>query len=89
MKGKRRRTRRNNSRAIAVLNIGGQNAHAEHETKRIDEDVTLAPGDLLARVEILRIDQRAPFLSRFGALRVDDRRGRACVASSRLAKREI
>jgi len=49
------------TRAIAVLNVGGQNAHAEQETERVDEDVTLATRDLLARVEALRINRRTPF----------------------------
>lgn len=47
--------------AVAVLDAGGQNAHAEQEAERVDEDVTLAPRDLLARIEALRIDRRAPF----------------------------
>lgn len=39
---------------IAVLNVGRQDAHAEQETERIDEDVALAARDLLARIEALR-----------------------------------
>ena len=38
--------------AVAVLNVGGQNTHAE----RVDEDVTLAPRDFLARVIALRVE---------------------------------
>jgi hypothetical protein len=34
---------------------------AQQEAKRIDEDVPLAAGDLLAGIEILRIERGAPF----------------------------
>ena len=47
--------------AVAVLNISGQNAHAEQKAERVDEDVTLAPGDFLARVIALRVERGAPF----------------------------
>jgi len=41
MKGKRRRTRRNKiARAVAVLNVGRQNAHANQETERVDQDIS-------------------------------------------------
>jgi len=36
------------------LNVGRQDAHAEQETERIDEDVALAARDLLACIEALR-----------------------------------
>lgn len=49
------------ARAIAILNIGGQNAHAEEKAERIDEDVALAAGDFLARVKTLRVERGAPF----------------------------
>ena len=39
---------------VAVLNVGRQNASAEQETERIDEDVAFAARDLLARIEALR-----------------------------------
>jgi len=39
---------------VAVLNVGRQNAYAEQETERIDEDVASAARDLLARIEALR-----------------------------------
>jgi hypothetical protein len=48
-------------RAVAVLDTGGQNAHAEQEAERIDEDMALAARDLLARVEPLRVNRGAPF----------------------------
>ena len=47
--------------AVAILDIGRQNAHAEEETERVDKDVALAARDLLARVEPLRINCCAPF----------------------------
>lgn len=47
--------------AIAVLNVGGQDAHPEQEAERVDEDVALATRNLLARVEALRINRGAPF----------------------------
>jgi hypothetical protein len=34
---------------------------AQQEAQRIDEDVALAAGDLLARVKTLRVECRAPF----------------------------
>ena len=49
------------ARAIAILDVGGQDAYAKQETERIDEDMTLAPRDLLARIEALRIDRSPPF----------------------------
>jgi len=47
--------------AVAILHIGGLNADAQQEAERIDEDMSLAPGDLLARIEALRVKRRAPF----------------------------
>ena len=47
--------------AVTVLNIGRQYAHAEQEAERVDEDVALAARDLLARIEALRVNRRAPF----------------------------
>ena len=47
--------------AVAILNIGGQDAHAEQESQRIDKDMALAPRDFLARVKPLRINRCAPF----------------------------
>ena len=49
------------ARSVAVLHIGGKNAHAEQETERIDEDVALAAFDLLARVITLRVERSPPF----------------------------
>ena len=47
--------------AITVLNIGRQDVHTEQKAERVDEDVALATRDLLARIEALRINRRAPF----------------------------
>ncbi len=47
--------------AVAILHIGGLNADVQQEAECIDEDVTLASGDLLARIEALRVKRRAPF----------------------------
>ena len=51
----------NQSRAVAVLNVGGMNDNVQQEAERIDKDVALAPGDLLARVKPLRVKHGAPF----------------------------
>ena len=49
------------SRTVAILHVGRVDGHAQQEAKRIDEDVPLAAGDLLARVEALRVERGAPF----------------------------
>ena len=49
------------TRAVAILNIGGKNAHAEQKAERVDQDVTLAARNLLARIEALRVQRRPPF----------------------------
>jgi hypothetical protein len=49
------------TRAVTILDIGGKNAHAEQKAEGIDEDVTLAARNLLARIEALRVQRRAPF----------------------------
>ena len=46
---------------VAVLDVGGMNDHAQQEAERIDENVTLASADLLARIEALRVNRAAPF----------------------------
>ena len=51
----------NQPRPVAVLNIGGMNDDVQQEAKRIDKDMALAPGDLLARIKPLRVKRRAPF----------------------------
>ena len=51
----------NQANPVAVLKVGGMNDDIQQEAERIDEDVTLAPGDLLARIKALRIKRGAPF----------------------------
>jgi hypothetical protein len=48
-------------RPVAVLNIGGMDDDVQQEAERIDQDMALAPGDLLARIKPLRVKRRAPF----------------------------
>ena len=48
-------------RSIPVLNVGGMDLDAQQQAKRVDEDVTLAPEDLLARVITGRIKRGPPF----------------------------
>ena len=47
--------------AVSILNAGWQNFYAEEEAKRVDENVALTARDLLARIEALRVNRRAPF----------------------------
>ena len=47
--------------AVAILNVGGQNAYAKEETEGVDEHMTLAARNLFSRVEPLRINRCAPF----------------------------
>lgn len=49
------------TRAVAILDIGGKNAHAEQKAEGVDEDVTLAARNLLARIKALQVQRRAPF----------------------------
>ena len=49
------------ARAVAILHVGRVDGDAQQEAKRIDEDVPLAAGDLLAGIEALRIERGAPF----------------------------
>lgn len=48
-------------RPVAVLHIGRMHNNGQQEAERIDEDVALAAGDLLARVEALAVDRGPPF----------------------------
>lgn len=50
---------------VAVLHIGGMHDHAEQQAKRVGQDMTLAPDNLLARVVAGRIESRAPFCAPF------------------------
>ena len=47
--------------AIAILDVGGMDDDAQEEAERVDEDVPLAPRDLLARIIALRVHRRPPF----------------------------
>ena len=49
------------ARAVAILHVGRVDGDTQQEAKRIDEDVPLAAGDLLAGIEALRIERGAPF----------------------------
>ena len=49
------------ARAVAGLHGGRVDGDAQQEAQRIDQDVALAAGDLLARVKTLRVECRAPF----------------------------
>jgi hypothetical protein len=51
----------NQSRPVAVLNVGGMDDDVQQEAERIDQDMALAPGDLLARIKPLRVKRGAPF----------------------------
>ncbi len=46
--------------AVAVLDVGRVNGHAQQEAERIDEDVALAALDLLARIEALGVEKSPP-----------------------------
>jgi hypothetical protein len=46
---------------IAILHVGGMDDYTQQEAERIDKDVALASRDLLACIEILRVERRAPF----------------------------
>ena len=47
--------------AVAILDVGGVDDDTQEEAERVDEDVPLAPRDLLARVITLRVHRRPPF----------------------------
>lgn len=49
------------ARAVAILHVGRVDGDAQQEAQRIDEDVPLAAGDLLAGIETLRVERGAPF----------------------------
>ena len=51
----------NQPRPVAVLNIAGMDDDVQQKAKRIDEDLALAPGDLLARIVALWVERGAPF----------------------------
>jgi len=55
------RTPQYGDHTIAILYVGGMDDDAQQEAERIDEDVALAPRDLLARIKALRVERGAPF----------------------------
>ena len=46
---------------VPVLYVCGKHDDVQQKAERVDEDVALAPLDLLARVIALRVNFRAPF----------------------------
>ena len=64
--------------AVAILRVGGMDDDAQQQAECIDEDVALAPRDLLARIDAGRA--KPPFLRSLGALAVDHRRRWAHLA---------
>ena len=49
------------SRAVAILHIGGMDDDIQEQAERLDENMPLAAGNLLARIEALRVQRSAPF----------------------------
>ena len=70
--------------AVAILDVGGVDDRMHRQALRVDEDVALSARDLLAGVVTRRIDAGPP-LPRFDALAVNDRGGRARLASGGFA----
>jgi hypothetical protein len=56
------------SRAVAILQIGWMDDDVQQEAERVDQDVPLAARDLLARIEPCGSSARPPFAQpwRFG-----------------------
>ena len=48
--------------AVAVLNVSGGHQRMQHQTERIDQDMTLLALDQLARIEAMRIDVWPPHM---------------------------
>lgn len=63
MKGKQtaRAAIEHQGNAVAILDAGGMDGHAQQQAECIDENVPLATRDLLARIEALRIKRSPPF----------------------------
>jgi len=47
--------------AVAVLDVGGMNYDAQEQAERVNQDVALAPENLLARIVTLRVEAGPPF----------------------------
>lgn len=48
-------------RPVAILHVGRMDDDVQEEAERVDQDVPLATGDLLARIIALRVERGAPF----------------------------
>jgi hypothetical protein len=51
--------------AVAILNIGRGHQRVQHQTQRIDQEVTLLPLDQLAGIKAVWVDGGAPFSALF------------------------
>lgn len=51
--------------AVAVLNIGGSHQRVQHESQRVDQEVTLLALDQLAGIKAVAVDASAPFSALF------------------------
>ena len=76
------------SRAVAILQIGGMDNNVQQEAERVNQDVPLAAGDLFARIKALRVKRAVPFcaalalwLSMIAALGLASRPSRSRVAT--------
>ena len=76
------------SRAVAILQIGWMDDDVQQEAERVDQDVPLAARDLLSRIEALRVKRAAPFcaalalwLSMIAAVGLASRPSRSRVAT--------
>ena len=76
------------SRAVAILQIGRMDDDVQQDAERVDQDVPLAARDLLARIEALRVKRAAPicaalalWLSMIAALGLASRPSRSRVAT--------
>lgn len=47
--------------AVAILQVGAVDDDVQQQAEAVDDDVPLAPRDLLARVVALRVDRGPPF----------------------------
>lgn len=49
------------SGAVAILHIGGMDNDVQEKAERVDQNMSLAARDLLARIKALRVERGAPF----------------------------
>lgn len=49
------------ARPVAILHISRVDGDAQQQAQRVDQDVALAAGNLLARIKALRVERGAPF----------------------------